>query len=92
MAEDDGLPRALVLVIYPGSIFVSDCVRTHDMIFSFQDHNETPHIADHMECDRRTAASATLYLACKNKRLALVLAHASELTRETIGLSEAVAR
>ena len=29
---------------------------------SFQDHNKFPHIAGHMECDRRSGSSATLRL------------------------------
>ncbi len=35
MAEDDGLPRAPVLVIDRGSIFCGDCARAHSMNFSF---------------------------------------------------------
>ncbi len=63
MAEDDRLPRAPVLVKDRGTILCGDCARTHSRHSSFQDHNETPHVADHMECDRRTASPATLHLA-----------------------------
>jgi hypothetical protein len=35
VAEDDGLPRAPVLVKNRGAIFSRDCVRTHGMNFSF---------------------------------------------------------
>ncbi len=63
VAEDDGLPRAPVLIKDRGTVLCGDGASAHSMYSSFQNHNETPHIADHMECDRRTAATATLYLA-----------------------------
>jgi hypothetical protein len=57
VAEDDRLARASVLVKDRGTVLCCDGACTQRMHSSVRDRTETPHITDHMACDKQTACS-----------------------------------